>query len=111
MKILHSKQNTGPSVVPNSFRGEQGTAFFFSFFLVSLSHALAWPLELGLGTLNPRFVAWPLELGLGILNPRFVASPLRLRLGTLNPHLVVLPLELGGGTLNPRFGMAPCVWG
>ena len=25
---------------------------------------VAWPLELGLGTLNPRFAAWPLELGL-----------------------------------------------
>ena len=23
-----------------------------------------WPLELGLGTHNPRFVVWPLELGL-----------------------------------------------
>ena len=36
---------------------------------------VAWPLELGLGTLNPRFVVWPLELGLGTLNPRFVAWP------------------------------------
>ena len=27
---------------------------------------------------NPRFVAWPLELGLGTLNPRFVALPLEL---------------------------------
>ena len=35
-----------------------------------------WPLELGLGTLNPRFVAWPLELGLGTTNPCFVAWPL-----------------------------------
>ena len=26
---------------------------------------VAWPLELGLGTHNPRFVAWPLELGFG----------------------------------------------
>ena len=31
-----------------------------------------WPLELGLGTRNTRFVAWPLQLGLGTLNPRFV---------------------------------------
>ena len=28
-----------------------------------------WPLELGLGTHNPRFVVWPLELGLGTRNP------------------------------------------
>ena len=35
-----------------------------------------WPLELGLGTRNPRFVVWPLELGLGTLNPRFVVWPL-----------------------------------
>ena len=44
---------------------------------------VAWPLELGLGTLNPRFVVWPLELGLGTLNPRFFAWPLELGLGTL----------------------------
>ena len=37
-----------------------------------------WPLELGLGTHNPRFVAWPLELGLGTHNPRFVVWPLEL---------------------------------
>ena len=30
-------------------------------------------LGLGLGALNLRFVAWPLELGLGTLNPCFVA--------------------------------------
>ena len=34
-----------------------------------------WPLELVLGTLNPRFIAWPLELGLGTLNPRFNVAP------------------------------------
>ena len=44
-----------------------------------------WPLELGLGTLNPCFVAWPLELGLGTRNPRFFAWPLELGLGTRNP--------------------------
>ena len=42
-----------------------------------------WPLELGLGTHNPRFVAWPLELGLGTHNPRFFAWPLEFGLGTL----------------------------
>ena len=40
VKILHSEQNPGPSVAPNSFWGEH-TAFFLSFFLVSIfSHAL-----------------------------------------------------------------------
>ena len=64
---------------------------------------VAWPLESGLRTRNPRFVAWPLELGLGTPNPRFVACPLELGLGTLNPRFVAWPLELGLGTLNPRF--------
>ena len=41
-----------------------------------------WPLELGLGTHNPRFVVWPLELGLGTFHPRFVVWPLELGLGT-----------------------------
>ena len=40
VKILHLEQNAGLSAAPNSFRGERGTAFFLSFFLVSLSHAL-----------------------------------------------------------------------
>ena len=61
------------------------------------------PLELGLGTCNPRFIAWPLELGLGTLNPRFVVWPLELGSGTRNPHFVAWPLELGLGTRNPRF--------
>ena len=59
-----------------------------------------WPLELGLGTRNPRFVAWPLELGLGTRNPLFVAWPLELGLGTRNPRFVVWPLELGGELLR-----------
>ena len=96
VKILHSEQNPGPSAAPNSFRGER-TAFFLSFFVVSLSHFVVWPLELGLGTRNPRFVAWPLELGLGTRNPRFVAWPLELGLGTLSSRFVVWPLELGVG--------------
>ena len=62
-----------------------------------------WPLELGLGTYNPRFVAWPLELGLGTHNPRFIAWPLELGLGTHNPRFIAWPLELGLGTGNPRF--------
>ena len=48
-----------------------------------------WPLEVGIGTLNPRFV----ELGLGTCNPRFVAWPLELGLGTRNPRFVVWPFE------------------
>ena len=64
-------------------------------------------LELGLGTLNPRFAAWPLELGLGTLNPRFAAWPLELGLGTLNPRFVAWPLELALGTLNRRFVVWP----
>ena len=63
---------------------------------------VAWPLELGLGSLNSRFAAWPLELGLGTRNPRFAVWPLELGLGTLNPRFVVWPLELGLGTLNPQ---------
>ena len=47
---------------------------------------VVWPLELGLGTHNPRFFAWPLELGLGTHNPCFVAWPLELGLGTHNPR-------------------------
>ena len=66
-----------------------------------------WPLELGLGTLNPRFVAWPVALGLGTLNPRFVAWPVELGLGTHNPRFVAWPVELGLGTLNPRFVVWP----
>ena len=62
-----------------------------------------WPLELGLGTHNPRFVAWRLELGLGTHNPRFVAWRLELGLGTHNRHIVAWPLELGLGTHNPCF--------
>ena len=31
VKILHSEQNPGPSVAPNSFRGERDTAFFLPF--------------------------------------------------------------------------------
>ena len=54
-----------------------------------------WPLELGLGTHNPRFFAWPLELGLGTHNPRFFAWPLELGLGTHNPRFFAWPLELG----------------
>ena len=42
------------------------------------SPTLAWPLELWLGTRNPRFVASPVELGLGTRNPRFVAGPVDL---------------------------------
>ena len=82
-----------------------------------------WPRQLGLGTLNPRFVAWPLELGFGtrvLLNVRptlpwggggwvglaeFVVWPRQLGLGTLNPRFVAWPLELGFGTrvlLNVR---------
>ena len=78
---------------------------FLFFFL--LPCFVAWPLQLGLGTLNPRFVAWPLQLGLGTLNPRFVAWPLELGLGTLNPRFVAWPLQLGLGTLNPRFVVWP----
>ena len=63
-----------------------------------------WPLELGLGTHNPRFVVWPLELGSGTRNPRFVTWPLELGLGTLNPLFVAWPLELGLGTRNPLLG-------
>ena len=70
---------------------------------VSKTRFVVWPLELGLGTLNPCFVAWPLELGLGTHNPRFVAWPLELGLGTLNPRFVAWPLEVGLGTCNPRF--------
>ena len=99
MKILQWERNPGPSAAPISFRGGCGTTFFLSFFLVSL----AWPLELGLGSCNPRFVAWPLELGLGTRNPGFVAWPLELGLGTRNPRFVAWPLELGSGTLNPGF--------
>ena len=62
-----------------------------------------WPLELGLGTHNPRFVAWPLELGLATHNRRFFAWPLVLGLGTHNPRFVAWPLELGLGTHNPPF--------
>ena len=65
------------------------------------------PLELGLGTRNPRFVAWPLELRLGTRNPCFVVWPLELRLGTRNPRFVVWPLELGLGTRSPRFVVWP----
>ena len=43
---------------------------------------VAWPLELGLGTLNPRFVVWRLELRSRDLNSRFVAWPLELGLRT-----------------------------
>ena len=71
---------------------------------------VAWPLELGLGTLNARFVAWPLELGLGTLNPRFVACPLEFGLGTDDPRFVDWPLDLGLGTLNPRFVAGPLSW-
>ena len=74
VKILHSEQSPGPNAASNSFRGERGPAFVSFFFsCVSFPRFVAWPLELGLGTLNPRFVAWPLELGLGTRNPRFVA--------------------------------------
>ena len=68
--------------------------------LDSQSTLCAWPLELGLGTRNPRFVAWPLELGLGTRNPRFVAWSLELGLGTLNPRFVAWPLELWLGTVK-----------
>ena len=61
-----------------------------------------WPLELGLGTHNPRFVVWPLELGVGSGNPSFVAWPLELGLGIRNPIHTLLcgPLSWrrrGGG--------------
>ena len=71
---------------------------------------VAWPLELGLGTLNPRFVAWPLELGLGTHNPRFVAWPLELGLGTHNPRFVAWPLELGLGIAKDRKGARGIIW-
>ena len=99
LKILHSEQNPGPSVAPISFWGEH----IRSIFLSPSRGFVAWPLELGLGTHNPRFVAWPLELGLGTHNPRFVAWPLELGLGAHNPRFVAWPLELGLGTHNPRF--------
>ena len=50
VKILHSEQNPGPSAAAN--------AVLRSFLLSCFSF--------------PRFVEWPLELGLGTLNPRFV---------------------------------------
>ena len=132
LKILHSEQNPGPSVAPHSFWGAR-TAFILSFlFLLPTVCCVAprvgvrdsqstlccvapgvgvrdsqstgvWPLELGLGTHNPRFVVWPLKLGLRTHNPRFVAWPLELGLGTHNPRFVVWPLELRLGSHNPRF--------
>ena len=54
-------------------------SFFLSCF--SSPRFVAWPSELGLGTLNPRFVVWPLELGLGTRNPRFVAAQMLLPTG------------------------------
>ena len=40
VKIMDWEQNPGSNAAPSSFRGECGPAFFLSFFLVSLSHAL-----------------------------------------------------------------------
>ena len=74
------------------------TCLFHNPILVSI----VAPLELGLGTHNPRFVAWPLELGLGTRTPRFVAGTLELGLGTRSPRFVAGPLELGLGTRNAR---------
>ena len=67
----------------------------FLFFLLPLF--VVWPLELGLGTHNPRFVAWPLELGLGTGNPRFVAWLLGVRDSDFvplcwGPLMILLPL-------------------
>ena len=60
-------------------------------------HALLrGPLSWGYGH-NPRFVAWPFELGLGTLNPRFVAWPPDLRLRTLNARFVAWLLSWGYG--------------
>ena len=64
---------------------------------------VAWPIELGLGTHNPRFVAWPIELGLGTHNPRFVARLFEVGLGVRNPRFVIWPPESGSGTRSPRF--------
>ena len=66
---------------PANFVQGKHVVFFLSSFLFSFPRFAAWPLELGLGTRNPRF---PLELGLGTHNPRFVAWPLELEIGTRN---------------------------
>ena len=85
-------------------------------------HASVWPLELGLGTHNPRFgVApqvrvrdsqsmlrcGPSSWGKGLTIHASVWPP-ELGLGT-HIHASVWPLKLGLGTHNPRFGVAPQV--
>ena len=60
----------------------------------ALLRGLRVPLELGLGTRNPRFVAWPLE---SLRDPQST--------------LWRGPLTLGLGTCNPRFVGATLSWG
>ena len=59
VKTPHSEQSPGPNAFPNSFRGERvlerGPTFFLSCF--SFAPFVPCPLELRLGTCNPRFVA------------------------------------------------------
>ena len=89
--------------VPEAYpKGAEGRLVNDKRFIRELEELLAWPLELGLGTLNPRFIAWPLELGSGTLNPHFIAWPLKLGLGTRNPSFFVWPLEFGLGTPTPH---------
>ena len=53
------------------------------------------PLQLGIWTLNPRFVVWPLELGIWTLNLCCAVWPLELGIWTLNPRSFVwLQLQL-----------------
>ena len=87
VKILHLEENPGPSATPNFFRGERRYCVL-SFFLVSLSHALAWPLELGIWT--PTLWRGPSSWGYGL--PRFGVAP---QVGDTDSHALVWPLELG----------------
>ena len=70
-------------------------------------HASVWPLELGLGTHNPRF---GVADSVGVRDSQFT-----LRCGPsswgegVKIHASVWPLELGLGTHNPRFGVAHSV--
>ena len=76
---------------------------FVSLFDNPILVSIVAPLELGLGTRNPRFVAGTLEVGLRTHNPCFVAWPLKLGSGTHSPRFVAWPLKLGLGTRSPRF--------
>ena len=68
-------------------------------------HASVWPLELGLGTHNPRFGVAP---QVGVRDSQFAlwCGPLSWGKG-LTIHASVWPLEWGLGTHNSHFGVAP----